>query len=284
MVKLNDETSHEEGPVTPASFGEQFRRTREGAGLRIEDIVAETKVSKTIFEALEDGRFQRLPELVFSRSFVAQYARTVGVDEGPVLSLFDQAWAEYTSSSGIHPELDMGRDDLGPSIRWRFWIPIVAGIMILLGAAAVILRGSSSPGEGLAPDPRRSGARQASETTLATHPTVIPTPRMNPAEIAPEAADDAMVKMMFEVGVGEECWIHYRDRDGMTGEKLLANADQLTLELAGPVKLTIGNAGAVRLTIDGHVYADLGLLGQVIHTEVTRDRLTPLGSTEHERP
>lgn len=282
MVELNDERLNDEGPVTPASFGEQFRRAREGSGLRIEDIVAETKVSKAIFESLEEGRFHRLPELVFSRSFVAQYARTIGVDEGPVLSVFDQAWAEYTRSSGIHPDLEIGTDDLGRSIRWRFWIPIAAGILILLGAAAVILRGSTSPGEGLVPDPRRSGARQATET-LVTRPTAIPTPRLDYTETAPDAVDDSMVRMTFEVGSGEECWIHYRDRDGMTGQKLLANADQLTLELAGPVKLTVGNAGAVQLTIDGRIYRDLGLPGQVIHTEVTRDSLTPLGSAETER-
>jgi len=97
-------------------------------------------------------------------------------------------------------------------------------------------------------------------------------------------ADDPLVKMIFEVGPGEECWIHYRDRDGMTGENLLVNGDRLSLELVGPVKLTVGNAGAVRLTVDGRLYSDLGLPGQVIHTEVTSERLTPLGPTEIERP
>lgn len=282
MVTLNDENSVDEGAVTPVSFGEQFRRSREGAGLRIEDIVAETKVSKAIFEALEEGRFHRLPELVFSRSFVAQYARTVGVDEGPLLNAFDEAWAEYTESSGTHPNLEVIVDDLGPSIRWRFWIPIATGGLILLVAAGVIIRGSSSPGEGLAPDPRRSGVRQVT-ATLDVRPTANPTPRLKATEIVTEIVDDAIVKMIFQVGLGEECWIHYRDHDGMTGQQLLANGAELTLELAGPVKLTVGNAGAVQLTIDGRVYRDLGLPGQVIHTEVTRESLTPLGAAEIER-
>jgi hypothetical protein len=147
----------------------------------------------------------------------------------------------------------------------------------------VTLRGSTSPGEGLTPDPRRSGARQATES-LVTSPTVTPPlPRSSSAAIVEDAADDSMVKMTFEVGLGEECWIHYRDRDGMTGENLLVNGDQLSLELVGPVKLTVGNAGAVRLTVDGRVYRDLGLPGQVIHTEVTREQLTPLGHAELDR-
>lgn len=284
MVTLNEESSTDEGAVTPTSFGEQFRRTREGAGLKIEDIVAETKVSKTTFEALEQGRFHLLPELVFSRSFVAQYARTVGVDETPLLDAFDRAWAHYTISSGVHPNLEVIDDDLGPSIRWRFWIPIAAGVLILLIAAVVILSGTTSPGEGLTPDPRRSGARQVTKA-LVTSPTVTPPPpRAVPTDTAAVVVDDPVVKMTFEVGLGEECWIHYRDRDGMTGENLLVNGEQLSLELVGPVKLTVGNAGAVQLTIDGRLYRDLGLPGQVIHTEVTRGRLTPLGPSEIERP
>ncbi len=93
-----------------------------------------------------------------------------------------------------------------------------------------------------------------------------------------------MVKMTVQVDPGEECWIHYRDRDGMTGQRLLANGQQLDLELAGPIKLTVGNAGAVELTVDGLLYRDLGLPGQVIHTEVTHGRFTPLGSDESETP
>jgi len=258
-------------------FGEQLRSTRENAGLRIEDIVAETKVSKAIFTALESGNFQFLPERVFCRSFVAQYARVVGVDESPLLESFDRAWESYSASSGIHANLVVVDDDLRPPIRWRFWLPIAAGVLILLVAAAVILRGSTPPGEGLAPDPRRSGARQV-RIGRDTGPAAMPTPLLRPTETAISEAGNSMVQITVEVDLGEECWIHYRDRDGKTGQQLLTNGQRLALDLAGPVKLTVGNAGAVLLTVDGLGYRDLGLPGQVIHTEVTTRGPIPLGS------
>ena len=266
--------------ITPSTFGEQLRRTREAAGLRVEDIAAETKVSKTILNGLEQGNFKFLPERVFCRSFVAQYARTIGVEDGPLLESFDQAWEEYSSTSGIHPNLEFLTDDLGPSIRWRFWIPIAAGVAILLVAATVILRGSTSPGAGLSPDPRRSGVRTVSATQI-TIPAAKPTPQLQRTQTDfSDVVVESMVRMTVEVDPGTECWIHYRDRDGMTGERLLANGQRLALELPGPVKLTVGNAGAVQLTVDGRTYRDLGLPGQVIHTEVTQQGLTPLGSRE----
>jgi len=278
VVNVNNAES-----VSPPVFGEQLRGTREDSGLRLEDIVAETKVSKAILDALENGNFKFLPERVFSRSFVAQYARVVGTEEDPLLQAFDSAWEQYSLSSGIHPNLVGMSDDLGPSIRWRFWIPIAACVVIILVAAAVILRSSSSIGDGLAPDPRRSGARQVSETRVEL-PVIRPTPHLNPVGTKKDDADEPMVKLTASVDLGEECWIHYRDRDGMTGQQLLSNGQSLDLELAGPIKLTVGNAGAVQLTVDGLLYRNLGLPGQVIHTEVTHGRLTPLGSGENLSP
>ena len=280
MVNVNNAES-----VSPAVFAEQLRGAREESGLRLEDIAAETKVSRAILEALENGSFQFLPERVFSRSFVAQYARIVGSDEGPLVQAFDSAWEQYSLSSGIHPNLEVLSDDLGPSIRWRFWLPIAAGVLVLLIAAVVILRSTTSMSEGLAPDPRRSGARQVRGTGAAV-PAIHPTPHSKPARSPEEEREEEepLVKMTVRVDPGEECWIHFRDREGMTGERLLRNGQQLDLELAGPIKLTVGNAGAVELTVNGLLYQDLGLPGQVIHTEVTHGRFTPLGSDESETP
>jgi cytoskeletal protein RodZ len=269
----------EDSPCDPATFGEALRRAREDAGLRIDDIAAETKVSRGILNALENGDFRLLPERVFSRSFVAQYALTVGADDRPLLRAFDEAWEGYCASSGTHPNLEVIAEDLGTSIRWRFWLPIATGILILLIAAAVILRGSTSMDDVLAPDPRRSGVRLAAKS-LERQLTAIPTPRMQPAEPAIEPGAERMVDLTVIVDPGKESWIHYRDRDGKTGQSLLTDGERLELVLAGPIKLTVGNAGAVRITVGDRSFSDLGLPGQVIHTEVTGDGFTRFGRGE----
>jgi cytoskeletal protein RodZ len=260
---------------TPAAFGDQLRRAREGAGLEIEDIVAETKISSRILGALEQGDFTSLPERVFARSFVAQYARTVGVDETPLLPAFDAAWEAHTVESGRVFAIDVAPEDLGPPIKWRFWFPIAAGAVILLVAAAVILRGSTPSVEGLSPDPRRSVVSSAVEAGTNTV-NRLPTRSPPPSTAVEEPPESTLVRMTVEVDAEQECWIHYRDRNGMTGERLLRGGQSVALELTGPVKLTVGNAGAVRVTVDGRTYGDLGLPGQVVHTEVTDRGFTPL--------
>lgn len=270
MVTVDESTS-----IDPVAFGEQLRRVRESAGLEVEDISAETKVSRRILDALERGNFDVLPERVFCRSFVAQYASTIGIDEAPLVAAFDRAWNVHIEASGSHQGLMIRDADLSPTIRWRFWIPIATGGVILVVAGGVILSGSASVSDGLKPDPRRSGASQVAATLPTRPPTPAP-PLRTATAASPAPAQDEVVRMTVEVAEGEECWIHYRDREGMTGQQLLAGGERLALELVGPVKLTVGNAGAVRVSIDGRTFQDLGLPGQVIHTEISDQGIQPL--------
>ena len=66
-------TAMEGVPNHPKAFGEELQRLRQSAGLSLEDIADETKISRQILRCLESGDFRFLPQMVFSRNFVAQY-------------------------------------------------------------------------------------------------------------------------------------------------------------------------------------------------------------------
>jgi hypothetical protein len=74
-----------------------------------------------------------------------------------------------------------------------------------------------------------------------------------------------------------ECWIHYRDGDGVAGGRLLAGGAVEKIDLMGPVKLTVGDADAVIIEVAGVEYEGLGRSGQVVHTEVSGEDLVVLG-------
>jgi hypothetical protein len=92
------------------------------------------------------------------------------------------------------------------------------------------------------------------------------------------SADSDVISVTVRVDEGKECWIHYRDHEGMTDQRLLEGGEELRLDLIGPVKFTVGNAGAVTVVVGSMEYRDLGIPGQVIHTEVSSDGLIPLGA------
>ncbi|SPF34166.1 Transcriptional regulator, XRE family [Candidatus Sulfopaludibacter sp. SbA4] len=64
-----------------SAIGETLRREREKRNLGLEQISRELKISSRFLEAIEEEKFDKLPGVVFAKSFVRQYARMLGLDE-----------------------------------------------------------------------------------------------------------------------------------------------------------------------------------------------------------
>lgn len=256
----------------PETLGEELKVQREKAGVELGVIVEETKVSKRLFEALEGGRYHLLPEKVFCRNFLRQYLRMIGRDEAHWLEDFDQAWDHFELSSGTFTHLEV-EDSPEPRFNWRLWMPVFAGAAVILALLMVVFLSSRSREE-LPPDPRRSTAERA--TPVRTMST--PTPFASQATTVPAGADEQemVVNALVRVREDGECWIHYRDRDGTTGQELLFGGTIRELELVGPALLTLGNADAASITVGGREYTNLGRAGQVAHFEVGHSSLTLL--------
>lgn len=263
--------------ATPKMLGEELVRWRTGAGLTLEQIAAETKVSARILGALENGNYKHLPEKVFCRNFVRQYAAMVGADPQPLLAAFDQAWERHLLASGMHPALVEVEDEaVSRTIRWRFWVPIGLGAAILLAVGVFILRGSPIAPD-LKPDPRRAATMRPSPTAPLPIRGLPPLPSPTSTQAADDAATEGgHVSIRIVIRSGRECWFHARDRAGLQEQQLLGSGEQAELTLEEPVKLTLGNAGAVSLEVNGREFAELGSLGQVVHLEISESGVAPL--------
>lgn len=257
-------------PNHPKAFGEELQRLRESTGLSLEDIAEETKISRQILRSLESGEFRFLPQKVFSRNFVTQYASVVGADPQQLADAFEAAWERFLLASGAHLQIEIDDAPFIEAIRWRFWLPVTFAVAILIVAAVVILRGS-------APEVHLSAEGRSTPMPRAVTGVVVPaTPSMLPT--ATEIVGDAdRVSVLVRVHQEMECWIHYRDRDGVAGGKLLAGGTEERIDLMGPVKLTVGDADAVIIEVAGVEYSGLGRPGQVVHTEVSSEGLVVLG-------
>jgi len=75
------------GPNTTGmtSIGETLRRERLKRNLELGQIAQELKISSRFLEAIEAGQLDKLPGGVFTRSFVVQYARALGLDEEEIV-------------------------------------------------------------------------------------------------------------------------------------------------------------------------------------------------------
>src|SRR6184192_4617576 len=76
-----------------ASFGEELRREREIRGISLKEIADATKISKRFLEAIERNDHKTLPAPVFTRGFVREYARYLGLSSDDMVNRYNYAAA-----------------------------------------------------------------------------------------------------------------------------------------------------------------------------------------------
>ena len=58
---------------------------RQQQGLSLDQIAHKTKIRTSWLQAIEEGRWSELPDGIYRRSYIRQYAREVGIDEHRLL-------------------------------------------------------------------------------------------------------------------------------------------------------------------------------------------------------
>lgn len=78
-------------------LGGLLQEARQRAGVSIEAVAQETKISKQFIIYLESGRVEDLPGQVFGRGFVKNIARYLKSDSRELLRLYDDCWSHSAS-------------------------------------------------------------------------------------------------------------------------------------------------------------------------------------------
>jgi len=71
-------------------LSELLKNTRTSKNLNIEEISAQTKIQLHILKSLEDGDIDQLPNKIYLKGFLRQYARVLGLNEADVIAMYDK--------------------------------------------------------------------------------------------------------------------------------------------------------------------------------------------------
>jgi cytoskeletal protein RodZ len=71
---------------------------RQTSGISLEEIARNTKLKVTTLKAIEDANFDVLPGGIYNISYIRQYARAIGVDEGTLLKMYRSLRPEENQS------------------------------------------------------------------------------------------------------------------------------------------------------------------------------------------
>jgi len=260
--------------VELASFGEELRREREIRGISLKEISDATKISKRFLEAIERNDHRTLPAPVFTRGFIREYARYLGLNSDDIVNRYNFAAAgDDRIEKSPHLERLAQREPAPkkgippPYARIDRNVYILLLIIAALGAATYFaIRHKRSLAqaaqiETAIAQPRRvataATSRRAPALSEANAPaaTQQPAPRPDPMKLTIDV-DHASVVVL--------------DADGKEViNETLHRGDHRDVQANDSFRFrTIGNAGGIRLALNGVPIPPLGDDGQVIHDRV----------------
>jgi len=273
-----------------ASFGEELRREREIRGISLKEIADATKISKRFLEAIERNDHRTLPAPVFTRGFVREYAKYLGLNAEEMVNLYNYAAAgddriEKTAHlerliappPPVKPPEKAKPKGIPPAYARidRNVIIIVIIVALLIGVAYLAKKHK-----------RESAAEAAREATAVAvakpqHPVkVVAPPPAATATTASAAADDRVLRLTVEMSA--DSWVVLKADDKTVWSDDMLEGQRKTFEANEQFKfMTIGNAAGMHLTLNGLALPPLGSEGQVIHDRVLdRDLLQRLRTSQ----
>lgn len=108
--------------------GEILAAARRSKGWSLEELSWRTKIQVKFLRALEDSRFDKLPQAAFVKGFVRTAAAEVGLDPGGLAAVFRRDYG-VRDGSRILPKLFPGE---GKSLSWTPQMTVAAAILAVV--------------------------------------------------------------------------------------------------------------------------------------------------------
>jgi cytoskeletal protein RodZ len=89
-----------------SAFGPRLRRERERRQISLTSIAENTKISRSLLEALERDDVSRWPTGIFRRAFVRSYAEAIGLNGDEVVREFSERFPDPTAPPAAVPVED----------------------------------------------------------------------------------------------------------------------------------------------------------------------------------
>ena len=286
------EESHSQIAAAPDSPvpSVSLREAREAAGLQLAALAVTLKVPVERLLALEEGRYQDLPNPTFARALASSVCRVLKIDPVLVLRGLPQiADVKLVHGAAIQAVVDMPRRRRWPKLSsaslrspvvWTclllllalalwWWLPQRDSAQSLLSPPELPPQGAGVVVEPLAPTsqpmalpPSQPTANQVAQPTVVVEPQPAP-PAISPAPsaaaqasvAAAAAVQAAAAQPLIQLRARATTWVQLKDATGRElQQKTLQPGQTLDYDGQGPVQVVLGRANGVDVIVRGQPY------------------------------
>lgn len=284
LVQGHDGAGYDGSEAWAAPF--LLRQAREAAGLHIAALAAALKVPVKKLEALESGRYDKLPDLTFARALASSACRQLKTDPGPILEQIplgrQPALGDSIQSINAPFKGDQGAASGLSPVDWLRRPAVLLSLLAVLGALVVGLmpEWSELPGKDwMATATQVLNGDPATRTvTVEVGPAVVSTDA-TPAQAEVQPTETAAVTEAAEVpanaaseeagnapaqasptsvlnleAVGDS-WVEVVDGTGKVQvQRMMRAGDVLDFSSAPPYAVVIGRADTVKVHVRGRAF------------------------------
>jgi cytoskeleton protein RodZ len=272
-----------------ATFGEELRREREIRGISLKEISDATKISKRFLEAIERNDHKTLPAPVFTRGFVREYARYLGLNAEEMVTRYNYAASgddRIEQSAHLHslvqpqppPREPKGIPPLYARIDRNIYLLIAIVVALSLVAWWALRFKREARAEAI--DAVAHSATASPAGMPAPHAAIVRPPVVVPPATtsAPAPVDDLLHLTM---DLTDDSWITLKADGKTVVNDELKSGDHRTFEAHDQFFFsTVGNPDALTMTLNGTRIPPLGKHGRTVHKKTfNREWLKKHGTT-----
>ncbi|MDM9379520.1 DUF4115 domain-containing protein [Chlorogloeopsis sp. ULAP01] len=224
--------------------GAYLRQVRLEKSLRIEQITAKTLIRQVLLEALEEGRYEDLPEPVFVQGFIKRYGDALGLNGTDLAKNFA---INFFLLDSENENLDLKPKSNIKNIH----IPLAIPYAILLAVASLVLFFKLSPrnsAESIARNQNQS--RSAIEKPGSSLRTEASSSQVFPVEVTIELQDHSWLRVKADGKTAFEGTLNKGERKTWTANKQLTilseNAGAVLVSANNKERKPLGNSGRVK--------------------------------------
>lgn len=266
--------------------GYTLRQERERQNLSVDDIEQGTSIRAVYIEAIENGEYDELPGAVYTKGFIKNYAKFLGMDADAIVKEFNtdmaelaaekeaaeaQAAAEAAAQNSEKPvdfkPTKPERKPLGHSIQdggsRSSGLLIVAAVVFIAAIAGAAWSWLSS-----SDDIAQADKVPQQTQTVATEPTQPdnPPPAAEPTPPPPPPSNVINIQARFS----NPCWTLVTVDGTVVQEGIIEGGQTLSWEGKNQITFRFGNAGAVELFQDGKSLGVPGAEGDIADKTFSR--------------
>ncbi len=130
--------------VTRENLAPLLKEAREAKGFTVEEIADKLKIRPSLLEQIEAGKYETLPEMIYTRAYIQKFAQIVGLTPEPFVTAYERIAASVSAANAaaksnknmvieqppIHRPVPMTAPASGIN-----WLLIAGGALLLVGLA-----------------------------------------------------------------------------------------------------------------------------------------------------